>query len=481
MCAQCKRNHLKARSSEDHDVTPLALKVEQIKRDVRQQATPARQRAATMTSHVAQLQQALEKLDVKQAEFLQQSDDLRKKYIQQINDHFDALNTKAINFIHEEAAKLRNRKKEAEKSLEAVNSRLQTLEELLADNSPGLTVQGKKILEELAALQNAPINAEVTVTEPDIRLEEVKPFDAGDMVLLKTAQGKAELGIPSQDIHKLSSLRQKQFVQGKAAKLVRCPQSVQYIRDRVWTCQDQRPGTVQIFDRDLKLLRTLSDQQWGDVCDVTELPNGDVALAGSGGLYHLTSTGENKTAIDTESKYFSSVVVDDKLFAYCNKPPRLIVYTLQNDRWETHDTISLADVVEHIAYVTLATANDKIFACSAHDGKVFVLSQSGEVLQTHGKPRSVPDGELSDEEAHQTEPPPAGELYMPRLCAVDSEESMLVADRDNDRLQVCDVTGQWSVLDLQPSAQVPNRAAVIDNKLYVCFYLEKTLSVYASE
>ena len=89
MCAQCKRSHIKIPSTKDHDVTPLALKVEQIKRSVRQQAAPAQQKAATMTSQVAQLQQALEKLDVKQAEFLQQSDDLRQKYVQQINNHFD--------------------------------------------------------------------------------------------------------------------------------------------------------------------------------------------------------------------------------------------------------------------------------------------------------------------------------------------------------------------------------------------------------
>ena len=64
-----------------------------------------------MTSHVPQLQQALEKLDVKRAKFLQQSDDLRKKYIQQINNHIDALNTEAINCIDEKAATLRNRRK----------------------------------------------------------------------------------------------------------------------------------------------------------------------------------------------------------------------------------------------------------------------------------------------------------------------------------------------------------------------------------
>ena len=37
----------------------------------------------------------------------------------------------------------------------------------------------------------------------------------------------------------------------------------------------------------------------------------------------------------------------------------------------------------------------------------------------------------------------------------------------NDRPQFCDVSGQWSMLDLQPPVKRPGRAAVIDNKLYV--------------
>ena len=138
---------------------------------------------------------------------------------------------------------------------------------------------------------------------------------------------------------------------------------------------------------------------------------------------------------------------------------------MRNDRWETRDTISLEGVVKHFAYVTLATASGQIFACSGHDDKVFVLSQSGKVLQTHGKPGSGP----------------AGELDKPRLCAVDSEESMLVADFRNDRLQVCDVSGQWSVLRVRRHEECPSRAAVIDNKLYVCFLREKALTVFASE
>ena len=69
----------------------------------------------------------------------------------------------------------------------------------------------------------------------------------------------------------------------------------------------------------------------------------------------------------------------------------------------------------------------------------------------------------------------------PCLCAVDSEGAMLVADCDNDCLQIGDRRGQWSVLDLQPPVKMPVSAAVIESELYVCSLLEQTLSVYASE
>ena len=71
-------------------------------------------------------------------------------------------------------------------------------------------------------------------------------------------------------------LRQKSFVRQKDAKLYNCPCTVQYmyINDGIWSCQTD--GTVRICDRNLKCFRTLSDQQWGDVRDVTKLVNGDV-------------------------------------------------------------------------------------------------------------------------------------------------------------------------------------------------------------
>ena len=91
-------------------------------------------------------------------------------------------------------------------------------------------------------------------------------------------------------------MRKNEWRRQKDTKLVSYAWTLQYNSDDIWTCHND--GKNQIFDRDLKLLRTLSDQQWSTVFDVTELPNRDVVLAGLDGLYHLTATGETKTVID---------------------------------------------------------------------------------------------------------------------------------------------------------------------------------------
>ena len=79
------------------------------------------------------------------------------------------------------------------------------------------------------------------------------------------------------------------------------------------------------------------------------------------------------------------------------------------------------------------------------------LSLSGEALQTFGEKESGA----------------AGKLNSPRLCMVDGDENMLIADRDNKGLQVRERSGQLSVLDLQPPVNRPTGAVIIDNKLYV--------------
>ena len=99
-----------------------------------------------------------------------------------------------------------------------------------------------------------------------MRLREAKPFNVSDVIILKTARGKTKPFRRDPSGHEFFILRENRWIRQKDTKLTNWPRSVQYINDEVWT--GQYDGTAQIFDRDLILLRMLSDQQWGTVCDV---------------------------------------------------------------------------------------------------------------------------------------------------------------------------------------------------------------------
>ena len=61
----------------------------------------------------------------------------------------------------------------------------------------------------------------------------------------------------------------------------------------------------------------------------------------------------------------------------------------------------------------------------------------------------------------------AGQLSSPVISNDDDDGSVLIADRDNNRLQVMSEQGEFSVLQLQPSVSEPRSAALFDNRLYV--------------
>ena len=179
-------------------------------------------------------------------------------------------------------------------------------------------------------------------------------------------------------------------------------------------------------------------------------------VAGRRGLFHLTSTGTTQFVIDRVRAYNSCVAMGNTVYAYCYNPSQIFTYKLENGNRQVLKITPLRGIVQDTAFVTLGlpepTLNDELFACSINDAKVFVLSQSGgKLLATLGEP------------GHQT----AGKLCWPLLCDVDTEGFVLVADRDNNRLQVCDRAGQWSVPCLQPPVARPTGAAIIDNKFYV--------------
>ena len=103
---------------------------------------------------------------------------------------------------------------------------------------------------------------------------------------------------------------------------------------------------------------------------------------------------------------------------------------------------------------------------------------SGELLQTHG--RSVKEARMEDDNSiiGQTgsgkrvqQQWGAGVLHGPRLCQVDAEGSVLVADSYNQRLQVMSADGTWSVVDLDDrTLSFPRTALWMNESLYVANY-----------
>ena len=457
MCTECKLTHLRSRVAAEHNVVQWAVKYNEIRREIRESERPAKESYARLSSQVDRLEQALEKLDLKQARFIEQSDNLKEKLIQQITRHFEAINSRGLRLIQDEGASLRDKKLEVEKKRDAVGSRLKTVDLLLDKNSPNLQSESHRVLNQLNELQKTSNDDFIDIDSVQLSVVQKTDLNIKDAVIMAEGHGETQtVSIP------LVELAQKHFVLKRQLDLRENANMVRLIHGEVWSCQDQ--GTIEIFTKSLARLRCLIGNQWGDVADVCQLPNGEVVLAGGRGLYLLTSAGETKVVIDHEDKYNSCVVSDDKLITYCYEPARLIVYDIINNKsLQKSHSIPLEDFVKADAFVTLAASSDALFACVSQDHKVFVFSKSGELLRELGERGSGL----------------AGKLNTPFLCTLDQNKSMLIADCSNSRLQVCEQGGQWTVLDVQPPLYEPTGAVLINSQLCVSSIgYGNTLSLY---
>ena len=102
-------------------------------------------------------------------------------------------------------------------------------------------------------------------------------------------------------------------------------------------------------------------------------------------------------------------------------------------------------------WITLSVKNNQIKCCSTSDNMIAVYSLSGELLHTYGK-----SGKGD-----------AGTFDWAFICADDDDGSVLIADHDNNRLQVMSEQEEFSVLQLQPPVSRPRGAVLFNNKLYV--------------
>ena len=130
------------------------------------------------------------------------------------------------------------------------------------------------------------------------------------------------------------------------------------------------------------------------------------------------------------------------------------VFNAENS-WQRIRSIELSCGEGH--NVTLHVNQARIYACCYQDCTIYVLSHDGNVLTTLWK-----RGRGN-----------AGELSCPLLCHTDNEDALLVADMDNNPVQVTQ-SNKWFVTDLHPQPHCPDSVIYTQRRLYVSLLNNKT-------
>ena len=112
--------------------------------------------------------------------------------------------------------------------------------------------------------------------------------------------------------------------------------------------------------------------------------------------------------------------------------------------------------------ITLSIHDSIIYVCLRGKTKLMAYSLSGEQMGSWVS--------LGGEEA--------GELSDPFLCMTGTDCAVLIADRDNNRLQVLGADRQWSVVSMQPPVRRPKSALLHRGRLLVASYRDNTLYEY---
>ena len=119
----------------------------------------------------------------------------------------------------------------------------------------------------------------------------------------------------------------------------------------------------------------------------------------------------------------------------------------------------------------LQVTDDRILLSCSDKRQLYVLSHSGELLQTHGRSgrRTTEDDIIGQTTSGR---PVYGSCVLdsPTLCQVDNEGSALVVDEFNHRFLVMKTDGTWSVVDVNQDLNFLMGAVWRNGSLYVATY-----------
>ena len=154
--------------------------------------------------------------------------------------------------------------------------------------------------------------------------------------------------------------------------------------------------------------------------------------------------------IITTSEGYRDVAVQTGIVFATNRASPHRVHVYDSSTWRRLREIPVPCCsAEPYSLHTLHALDDRILLCCFTKEKLYLLSHSGELLQTHGRSRrEATADDIIGQTAFGKPMYRAGILSGPRLCQVDAGGSALVADRFHPRLQLMRSDGKWTILDL---------------------------------
>ena len=328
-----------------------------------------------------------------------------------------------MTFIKEKRSHLEVSHKTLLSELNDLETKWSRLEEMIKEDSHKLMGDGQAILDQAKQIKDsyADFNDKYDIS---IKVVQGYSWDPSKAALLQmndeteiepeAKRHKTSIGSSMSKI--TSKLFANEVVTGKDDTTGGNPICVRYIVDKFRVGLQNR---LEIFDTDLKLITKLSNTDWGNVNDIACVPDNDMVLVCTRGLFHVDSIG-NVISIIGSGNYKSGVYHNGTLYVYEDDSASIQTYKY-NDSWERQRTIQSPFSK---GQNTLSISDTTITVCGVFAQSLCILNHEGQQINSYGKPSKRSKS--------------AGRLNCPRLCQEDGDGVLLVADSWNNRLQILD-------------------------------------------
>ena len=118
---------------------------------------------------------------------------------------------------------------------------------------------------------------------------------------------KAPAAVEPRDVTLLASIKGETLTRTHVYRFAFPCNSVCLVNGSLWTCHNS--GHIQVFSLELQKKFWMQNDAFGDVFNITMLPNEQIIVAGSCGLFHLTSNGDVSWVIDATRSYTNVISV----------------------------------------------------------------------------------------------------------------------------------------------------------------------------